>query len=114
MSRRRNSNRVDVLGRKFIVRKGTSEAGLAGAMYGDDGIIEVATGQSDFATKDSFLHETMHAILFMQGHSLGSSEDPNYETEEKYVRALSTGLIAFLRSNPAVANWLISDPDSAL
>ncbi len=66
--------------------------------------IEVATGQSSINTRDTLLHEIMHAILVKQGHIGGCFED---STEEKYVNALATGVIGVLQDNPDLALWLI-------
>lgn len=66
--------------------------------------IEIATGQTPLNVKDTVLHEIMHAILVKQGHIGGCFED---ETEEKYVNALSTGIVGVLQDNPELAEWLI-------
>jgi len=111
MSRRRQNTSVNVLGRKYRVAR-VNRDGQSGAMYPFDGLIEVAPGMDDYSTKDTFLHEVMHAILYQQGRGTGGSDDEQYKEEESYVKPLATGLIAFFRANPGVANWLIADPEA--
>ena len=73
-----------------------------GLCHYSKGLIEVATCQDPFDTRDTLLHESMHAILAQQGRSPLATEE-----EELYVRALSTGLIGVLQDNPEFAKWLI-------
>lgn len=54
---------------------------------------------------DTILHEVFHAILFCQGR------EP-CDHEERYVRALSAGLISVLADNPKFAKWLASNHPS--
>ena len=65
------------------------------------GKIEVARGQLEYDEADTVLHEILHAILHLQGRE----EDP--DTEERFVRALATGLLPVLRNNPALTTWLM-------
>lgn len=66
----------------------------------DKAVIKVRDGLNDFSRKDTLLHEIMHAIL----HQQGRNDDP--EEEERYVRALATGVIAVFQDNPRLAAWL--------
>jgi hypothetical protein len=64
-------------------------------------IMDIATGQPAFATRDTVLHELMHAILAQAGHSRGGDE-----VEEALVGPLATGLVGVLQDNPEFAHWL--------
>lgn len=66
--------------------------------------LEIATGQTQFDTKDTVLHEILHAILSKQGHSGRCFENA---LEEKYVNPIATGVIGILQDNPELARWLI-------
>lgn len=104
----RKSNTVNVLGRKYRVTR-QPDAATSGFTDYTSARINVSPGQDEFATRDTLLHEVMHAIRFQQGVNTGTEEE--YAAEEPYVRSLATGLIAFFRDNPGVAQWLITDPD---
>jgi hypothetical protein len=108
--RNRKLPTVDILGRKYQVNRGHLD-GISGQCDTGEARIDIQVGQEEYAEKDTVLHEVMHGILFQQGRSMGDGEGPEYTMEESYVRPLATGLIAFFRANPAVANWLISNPD---
>lgn len=73
-----------------------------GLCHYETATMDVAAGQQEFDTRDSLLHETMHAILAQQGRTTFGNEE-----EELYVRALSTGLMGVLQDNPEFAQWLI-------
>lgn len=66
------------------------------------GSIDCASGLGEFDTRDTLLHEVMHAILAQQGRTTFGNEE-----EELYVRALATGLMGVLQDNPDFAQWLI-------
>lgn len=68
-----------------------------------DGHILIRTKLTHGETVDTVLHEAMHAIL----HYAGVEPCP---AEEKYVRALASGLVGVLNDNPDFAQWLISNP----
>lgn len=65
-------------------------------------VIKVREGLDQHERKDALLHEVMHAILYQQGREHGG------ETEETYVRALATGIIAVFQDNPELAMWISS------
>jgi hypothetical protein len=58
------------------------------------GRITVKTGQTDFNTADTILHEVLHAICDNRKLKLEDNE------EERIVAALATGLTHFFRDNP--------------
>jgi hypothetical protein len=64
--------------------------------------IDIRAGQLPIDQTDTVLHEVFHAILYCQGREHGG------DTEETYVRALATGLVATLKDNPEFAEWLHS------
>lgn len=84
----------------FKMKSAASMGDTWGCCYYDKARLEIAKGQLPIDEADSALHETMHAILFTQGRPYAGEE------EERYVTALSTGLVATLRDNPDFAAWL--------
>lgn len=105
---RKQANHVNVLGRKYRVTRRQDPDANGETDYAA-GTINVAPGMDEFSTRDTLLHEVMHAIRYQQGNNFGTVEE--YNAEEPYVRSLATGLIAFFRDNPDVAAWLIADPN---
>lgn len=91
-------------GREWRIRfRRLSSLGDAyGLTHYDKGLLDVASGLGSFDTRDTLLHEAMHAILAQQGRTTFGNED-----EELYVRALATGLMGVLQDNPDFAQWLI-------
>lgn len=72
-----------------------------GLTHFDRGAIDIASQMSAFDTRDTVLHELMHAILAQQGHtSYGNA------TEEAFVRPLAAGLVGIFQDNPEFAKWL--------
>ena len=92
---------IRILGRDVDVTT-EPDKDLAGYWDSNKGIINVAPGQDAFNSKDTLLHEIMHAILSQQG-----SMHP-YKLEESFVRPLATGLMAVFQDNPQVAKWLVA------
>lgn len=66
--------------------------------------LSVATKQSPFDTRDTLLHESLHAMLH------GVQWEKTVEEEEKYVLDLATGLTSLLRDNPELVRWLVEPP----
>jgi predicted lipid carrier protein YhbT len=62
--------------------------------------LSVATRQTPFNTKDTLLHEVLHATL------ASAMWERTAEEEERYVNTISTGLTAVLRDNPEFVQWL--------
>jgi hypothetical protein len=91
-------------GREWRIRfrKLASMGDAYGLTHYDKGLLDIANGQAPFDTRDTVLHEAMHAILAQQGRTSFGSEE-----EELYVRALATGLMGVLQDNPEFAKWLI-------
>jgi hypothetical protein len=94
---------VRIAGRDWSVRMLPRKKmkGDLGLTHLDRGLIDVATRQGLFDTRDTLLHEVFHAILRQQGRTTEGDE-----TEELYVRALATGLMGVLQDNPEFAKWL--------
>lgn len=90
---------VRILGRKYRIRvlKRMKHAGLCDYVKAT---LKIKDGQDAHETKDALVHEIFHAILYQQGREYGG------ETEETYVRALATGLIAVLQDNPELAAYI--------
>lgn len=79
------------------------EDGAAGSCTYEAAELAARKDLVEFEKRDAVLHESMHAILYMQGHtSYGNAQ------EERFVRSLSTGLIGVLQDNPEFAKWLIA------
>jgi len=65
---------------------------------GNSHTIGLVGNQSNDSTQDTFLHEVFHAIV----HVMDLKET---ETEENYVRRLTTGLCTVWNNNPAAFKW---------
>lgn len=94
--------RLRINGRVFRLTAMPAESAALGLMHGDAGEIQIKPCDDMFVTKDTVLHEVMHAIRYMQGREDGG------EVEEDYVRSLATGVLGVLRDNPTFAKWLIT------
>ncbi len=94
--------RLRINGRVFRLTALPADANELGLMQGDAGEIQIKPCDDMFVTKDTVLHEVMHAIRYMQGREDGG------EVEEDYVRSLATGILGVLRDNPTFAKWLIA------
>ncbi len=94
--------RLRINGRIFRVEPLPADSPNYGEMRADEGVIAMRPKQDEFTERDTFLHETMHAILHQQGNEDGG------KVEEHYVRSLATGLLGVLRDNPTFAKWLIA------
>lgn len=99
--RRPTSLRIGGREWRISYRKPSSLGDAHGLTHYDKGRLDIATGLTPFDTRDTVLHEAMHAILAQQGRTTFGNEE-----EELYVRALATGLLGVLQDNPAFAKWL--------
>lgn len=112
---------IKVLGRKFTVTvvdrdKPLPDGGVAGDtsgvthldretihLYGDVKL------QSAMTVRDTFLHEALHAIVYL-GRLSVYLKDPDDEKEkikdEAFVAAFAPQLLAFLRDNPKALAYL--------
>lgn len=63
--------------------------------------IKISQGQNDLHAKNTFIHELLHAIYFVQG----LSDDVD---EEIAVTALANGLQAALQDNPGLQVWWVN------
>jgi hypothetical protein len=94
--------RLRINGRVFKITLLPADSDALGLMHGDAGEIQIKPCDDMFVTKDTVLHEAMHAVRYMQGREDGG------EVEEDYVRSLATGILGILRDNPTFAKWLIA------
>ena len=94
--------RLRINGRVFRITALPADSPSLGLMQGDDGELQIKASADSFVTKDTVLHEVMHAVRYMQGREDGG------EVEEDYVRSLATGVLGVLRDNPTFARWLIA------
>lgn len=90
--------RIKVLGRTFSIRPAVND-GVFGLCWQAEGRIEYDPRLRPVERADTILHEVLHAVLFCQGR------EP-CKHEERYVRAIATGLTAVLADNPKFAEWL--------
>lgn len=97
---------VRIRGREWAIRRRRRKSlgDALGLCHYDIGALDVAFGQDEFNTKDTVLHEALHALL-----AEAPFERPTDE-EERYVLFLSTALLGLLRDNPEFAQWLTSRP----
>jgi hypothetical protein len=74
-----------------------------GEWHAERSRVDIKRGQQKIDEADTVLHELMHAILHHQGRENGG------DVEETYVRAIATGTLLLLRSNPELAAWLLRE-----
>lgn len=91
-----------IRGRRWRVRlvPRSTLGGDLGECHYDHARLSVATRQSPFDTRDTLLHEALHAVLGAPEWVKSPAE------EERYVLALATGLMSVLRDNPEFVRWL--------
>jgi hypothetical protein len=96
---------VTVLGRRVRLqwKKKESMKDCVGEWHAVRGRVDIRRGQLPVDEADTVLHELMHAILHHQGR------EGDVEQEEVYVRALATGTLMLLRTNPELAEWLLRE-----
>lgn len=94
--------RIEICGRPYRVQFVKQTEDWVGLCSASSGTIKIARKQEPFEERDTLLHEVMHGILRQQGRVY--DEVP----EELYVRALATGLLGVLRSNPEFVEYLLS------
>lgn len=59
--------------------------------------------------RDVILHECMHALMYETGVGFELKDAPEDVTEERVVRAITTALLAMLRQNPKLVDFLLGD-----
>lgn len=91
---------LDVLGKSYRIEMKECDAGSGdyGECFVDQCRIEIATYQCDAQKRDTLLHEAMHAI----DHEL------HCNMSEAQTRRMATGLLALLRQNPVLADFLMA------
>ncbi len=100
---KRRPSRVRIAGREWLLKflPSSKMDGNMGLAHFDTGMLAIQARMGAFSTRDTVLHETLHAILHTQGHAYG------LEVEEHYVNSIATGLTGVLQDNPEFAQWLI-------
>lgn len=88
---------VDVIGKRYVVALMEGE-GDYGECFSDQCRIEVRATQCHQQQADTLLHEVMHAV----DHEMHCS------MSEPQIRRMATGLLAVLRSNPALIAFLVA------
>jgi hypothetical protein len=73
---------------------------LVGYCDAEAGEILLSTGMSPSQTRDTLLHEILHAAFSLIGANLA------HNTEERIVRSLAPAMLALLRENPALVAYL--------
>lgn len=103
--------RISILGKTYRVRVITEkasgfEAGDYGECDNDKHVISIVAGRSLGNDQDTLLHEIIHAIAFQMNVD---GEIGRRGSEEQWVQALATGLLAVLKDNPATVSYLRSN-----
>lgn len=91
---------VRISGRIWKVERRKMDS-LYGTADNSLGLLTISTEHDEFSTKDTVLHEVMHAILRQQGRLYS-------EEEELFVGALATGITGVLADNPKLAKYLLT------
>lgn len=104
--------RIKILGKTYRVRIVTERAngfedGDYGACDNDSHVISIIAGRSLGNDQDTLLHEIIHAIAFQMGVDGAINKR---ESEERWVQALATGLLAVMRDNRSLVTYLRSKP----
>lgn len=73
--------------------------------------ILIRSGQSPSCQRDTVLHEALHAIVFQSG--LHKVFGLNHEEEEKLVVTLTPWVLALLRDNPLLVDYLTEAEQAA-
>lgn len=76
---------------------------LLGETNNDNSEIFIRAKQSACSKRDTFLHEVLHAIIWLSG----MGNDMDTEAEERAVRWLTPWILAFLRDNPDAVQYLL-------
>lgn len=94
---------VRVAGQRYRVRiRGPKHMEGAAGLCRWGSSLDILKGQPPLEAADTLIHEAFHAILHGRGRTYGGP------TEERYVSALSAGLIQLIRDNPKFGPWLAS------
>ena len=59
--------------------------------------------QSAACRRDTLLHEVMHAVVFLSGYG----HDLKHADEERLVRTITPWILAVLRDNPELVDFLL-------
>lgn len=86
----------------------TSKARFGETVRGRTELGVDTVAQSVAAQRETLLHESLHAILWSAGGATLLGLDD--EHEERLVTLLSPWLLAMLRDNPAVVEFLLASP----
>lgn len=100
--------RIVVCGQPFAVEWVESLAdrpGVGLCEVHEQRLFVLVNGQGKYQERDTVLHEMLHAIVKMTGHE----DDFRSGRDEPVIYALSLGLLAALRANPHVVDWLTEE-----
>lgn len=90
-------------------RKQLSSPTLIGEFDGAGSNILLRNDQSESSLRDTLIHEALHAIVYLSG--IRENLSLSHEDEEKLVVALSPWLLALLRDNPKLVEFLLENRD---
>lgn len=93
-------SKLRILGKPYALRHALIED--MGYCWQNDGLIQIRAEQRPIEELDTVVHEVLHAILAGQGRQ------PNDRNEERFVRAIATGLTTVLADNPSFRRYLAS------
>lgn len=97
-----------IVGKTYRIRVVTERAkdfedGDYGMCDNDAHVISIIAGRSLGNDQDTLMHEVIHAIEFQMGTDGSIHKRPSHE---HCVQALATGLLAFVKGNPAAVSYL--------
>lgn len=90
---------LDILGKPYTVTVVDREEGDYGECKHSQCLLEVASYQCDHQKRDTLLHEAMHAVDL----------EMHCGMSEPQIRRMATGMLALLRQNRELVNFLMGD-----
>lgn len=87
------------------VKKRLSDDSLRGEFT--DAGIHIDRKQSESGLRDTVLHEAMHAIIYLAG--IKKALELDHDDEEKLVVTLTPWILALMRDNPALVEFLMEN-----
>lgn len=95
---------------KVVWDKEACEASGCTAQYmGDTGWVIISDNGANHIIKDSMLHELLHAIWHQTGLKVPYPDTKKNSPGEGIITVVATALLALLRDNPELVEWLRSE-----
>lgn len=87
--------------------------GAYGYTLDNKNIIVLSSDLSNGKEKVTMLHEILHAIRMSNDGMPRPNKEDDFETWEHYFVAMyETGLLAVLKDNPKLVEWLLNEPST--